>query len=379
MKLTLCVLFAVLSLLACAVDGQTPAFLQAFPGASIQELGNFTDAQMEEFLNENKPIAEAVPMTAACPSIPIPADTNSVHQLKPGHIKVVMAMGDSISAAMSAKDSSLINLNEWRGISFSIGGDAGVNTMPNLLKQFTAPGYPIGPSIGTGSRTSAGTGLNGAVSGAINVDMLSQAQWLAASLRANTKINFTADWKVLTIWIGSNNLCDVCDEPADNNADDFERHVTAALDYLYTNVPRLFVNLLQNLDVSILNEVKDGTCGALHVVECNCIATTPAKRSSVQAAVKDYWARVDKIAANFAARNNQQFAVVSQPFLMQSEIYNRSYLSAADCFHPSAVAHSAAATALWNSMITPRAQKKLSWDPATPALCATESSLLYTN
>lgn len=251
--------------------------------------------------------------------------------------------------------------------------------MPNLLKQFTAPGYPIGPSTGTGSRTSAGAGLNGAVSGAINVDMLSQAEWLVASLKTNTKINFNLDWKVLTIWIGSNNLCDVCNDAPNNNADNFEKHVTTALEYLYTNVPRLFVNLLPNLDVSKLYDVKDGTCGALHVVECGCIASTAAKRTAVQTAVKDYWTRAEKIAQNFAARNSQQFAVVSQPFLMESPIYNRSYLSAADCFHPSAISHSAAATALWNSMLTPKAQKKTSWDPATPALCATESTLIHTN
>lgn len=37
----------------------------------------------------------------------------AVNQLRPGNIKVVMAMGDSITAAMSAKDTLIFSLKEY--------------------------------------------------------------------------------------------------------------------------------------------------------------------------------------------------------------------------------------------------------------------------
>jgi len=133
-----------------------------------------------------------------------------------------MAMGDSLTAGMSAKDTNVLSLKEYRGLAYSIGGDSGVTTLPNLLKPYLPSGFPIGLSTGIGERTSSGNGLNAAVSGSINSDMPAQAQWLVQQLKANSRININTDWKVLTIWIGSNNLCDVCDNTANNNGANFE-------------------------------------------------------------------------------------------------------------------------------------------------------------
>ena len=44
--------------------------------------------------------------------------TFAVNKLHPGHIKVVMAMGDSITAAMSAKDTSIFNMKEYPFLPF---------------------------------------------------------------------------------------------------------------------------------------------------------------------------------------------------------------------------------------------------------------------
>jgi hypothetical protein len=115
-----------------------------------------------------------------------------------------------------------------------------------------------------------------------------------------------------------------------------------------------------------------------------------------------YQVRAYTIAQKFASRQNPSFTVVVQPFLEQTTINLRKYadpslpllllpspslhltsphltspplplplliffyyyseLSAADCFHPSALSHSVASVALWNNMITPAAQKKHAWD-----------------
>jgi len=367
--------FCFIYICICIVNGQE-AFLQAFPSASKQDFLNLPD----EARFSNVVPVEPAPLAYACPTIPAPPPTDDVNKLQPGHIKVVMSMGDSITAAMSAKDTTVINLREYRGISYAIGGDTGVVTLPNLIKQYSPTGgYPIGMSTGIGQRTIAGNGLNAAVSGSINSDMLGQAQWLVAQLKANSKINLKEDWKVLTIWIGSNNICQVCNDAANNNALNYEKNIFLALEHLYANVPRLFVNLLSNLDITQLYDFNSGACGILHPYECPCPSSRSALvRQGVKSVIKEYVATGISIAANYTARNHKEFAVVVQPFLSESVVFNRSYISAADCFHPSAIAHQLAGISLWNSMITPVGKKNTAWNPAEQPLCATKDTLLYT-
>jgi hypothetical protein len=64
----------------------------------------------------------------------------SVHELRPGDINVVAAMGDSITAACGADADTVIGLmTEYRERSWSIGGRDDLEqivTMPNILKKF---------------------------------------------------------------------------------------------------------------------------------------------------------------------------------------------------------------------------------------------------
>nr|XP_015195032.1 PREDICTED: phospholipase B1, membrane-associated-like [Lepisosteus oculatus] len=87
------------------------------------------------------------------------------HRLRPGDVKVVAALGDSLSAGFGAKATSILNLRtEWRGRSWSIGGDESlekVTTLPNILRKFSSSLY--GFSLGRGTANSR---FNMAVSGA---------------------------------------------------------------------------------------------------------------------------------------------------------------------------------------------------------------------
>ena len=66
----------------------------------------------------------------------------SVHRLKPSDVDVVAALGDSITAAFGTKSSDLLTLFvEFRGVSWSIGGDKTldqVTTLPNILKKYNS-------------------------------------------------------------------------------------------------------------------------------------------------------------------------------------------------------------------------------------------------
>lgn len=356
--------------------------MSAFPRANrtaLSELPAWVFQQSDT--QATQPDTYGLQSLAACPQIPVPADTNNVNNLRPGNIRVVASMGDSITAGMSAKDSTILSMREYRGLAYSIGGDEGVTTLPNLLESYVPTGYPIGASTGIGKRENLKTnGFNAAVSGAINVDMLGQAQWLVQQFKANTKVNYENDWKLVTIWIGSNNLCDVCDKSTGNNGDDFQTQVTTAIQYLYDNVPRVLVNLVANLEISSMYDIDSGFCGMLHSIACGCVGSSSASdRGDVRAAGLDYQARAKVIAQYFNAKNNTEFAVVVQPFLTNTVITLRSQLSGADCFHPSAVSHGYAATALWNNLISPAAQKKTQWDPTATPLCASEDTLIYTD
>ena len=43
-------------------------------------------------------------------------------------------------------------------------------------------------------------------------DMPGQAQNLVNKLRADSNINFEQEWKMITLFIGGNNLCAFCDD-----------------------------------------------------------------------------------------------------------------------------------------------------------------------
>jgi len=371
-------LLALLVTLSCAfgakVDEYQVARLKSiFPHLNVTAL---YEAPQELF--ESGKVVEAPQLDlGACPPLATPADTNNVNNLRPGNIRVVMAMGDSITAAMSAKDKSLLSLKEYRGIAYSIGGDAGVTTFPNLLKPYVPVGFPIGFSTGIGERSISGNGLNAAESGGINSDMPGQAQWLVQQLKANKNIDMLNDWKVLTIWIGSNNLCDVCDNQNENDAANFQSEVTEALEYLYNNVPRLFVNLVANLEITTLAEIDGGACSVIHWIVCGCV--TGSGEPVVETVGRDYQSTAYAIASQFNSRNSSDFAVVVQPFLVDTNITERSQLSAADCFHPSAPSHATAAVALWNNMLSPAAQKSSTWNVGGSPICPTTDTLLYTH
>lgn len=50
-----------------------------------------------------------------------------------------MAMGDSITAGFAAMGrDTLYLLDEWRGVSATIGGDPGATTIPTILRQFSS-------------------------------------------------------------------------------------------------------------------------------------------------------------------------------------------------------------------------------------------------
>ena len=53
--------------------------------------------------------------------------------------------------------------------------------------------------------------FNLAITGAVAADVPAQAQKLVDKMRTSTSVKYETDWKIITLWIGGNDLCAVCD------------------------------------------------------------------------------------------------------------------------------------------------------------------------
>ncbi|XP_044026390.1 phospholipase B1, membrane-associated-like [Siniperca chuatsi] len=299
-----------------------------------------------------------------------PSDTvpTSVHMLRPADIKVVAALGDSSTAGTGAKAKNLFGLNtDYTGVSWSIGGDKtleSVTTLPNILKKFN-PSLK-GFSRGQGSRQK---GFNMAVAGAKTSDIPGQVQALIKAMRENKEVNFEKDWKLVTIFVGGNDLCNYCTDQNNLSPKNYSHNLMLSLDMFYKEVPRLLVNVVELLQINPLKSVKRNTLGCtfLQRTSCPCVIN-PAENSPELEEMKrinhEYQAEIQYLISGNRYDRREDFAVVLQPFLHNSFIphigvgeADSSFFSV-DCFHISERAHAEMAIALWNNMLEPVGRKQ---------------------
>ncbi|XP_075125593.1 phospholipase B1, membrane-associated [Leptodactylus fuscus] len=289
----------------------------------------------------------------------------SVHKLRPGDIKVVAALGDSLTAAFGAKSTSLVNLAvESRGISWSIGGDGTLETyttLPNIFKKFSS--NLKGFSTGTGT---ANQMFNVAVSGAKAENIPSQAENLVKKMKESNDINFDHDWKLITLFIGGNDLCQYCRDRDRYSLTNHIKHLERALDLFYKEIPRVFINLVQIMEVEGLRTVNAETfgCSILKPNACPCFINPPEgspELNEIKKFNRDLQVHVAALAEKYTER--EDFAAVAQPFFTNTVVPvdgdgNPDLdFFAVDCFHFSERGHAEMAIALWNNMIQPVGQK----------------------
>ncbi|KAJ3612866.1 hypothetical protein NHX12_019123 [Muraenolepis orangiensis] len=283
--------------------------------------------------------------TNTAPSDSVPA---SVHELRPGDIKVVGAMGDSLTAGFGAKAKYIIAmLTEYRGVSWSIGGDktlATVTTLPNILREFNS--NIKGMSKGVGMRR---TGFNMAETGAVAVD-------------------FKNDWKLVTLFIGANDLCSYCNDRAVFSTKNYIHHLKTSLDILYKEVPRMLVNVVEILELKALRRIKkDALCNFIQQQLCRCVLE-PSDDSLELAEVirinREYQRETENLVYGGHYDEREDFTVVLQPFFrntvfpLTSEGKPDGSYMALDCFHFSERGQANTASALWNNMLEPVGKKQ---------------------
>jgi len=291
--------------------------------------------------------------------------SSSVHTLTARDIEVVAAIGDSITAGNGIDARTAVGVTtQYRGFSWSVGGEVGYDdnshTVPNVLKNYNAD--VTGYSLGTGPADEyIKARMNVAVPGSIARDLPEQAIRLVQLLKERDLDK--TPWKMVTLFIGGNDLCRYCNNPEVLSAENYAKHIQDTLDYLHDNLERVFVNLVGIFDLTVLGKIEIGfTCKVLHPVLCPC-GIDPQEEEVIRQAAYDYQKHTIALVDSGRYDGRNDFTVVWQPFFMNMDVPRKpngkadlTYM-APDCFHFSRKGHNSVATFLWNAMFQPVGSK----------------------
>lgn len=201
----------------------------------------------------------------------------NINQLRPGDIDVIASIGDSLTAGNAGFSNNILHvLNENRAISFSGGGKGTWReylTLPNILKEFNPNlyGYAVDDVLAVDKQSR----LNVAEPMVMSRDMIYQARSLIKRITVDKRVDMEKDWKLLTIFIGSNDFCsDICHRPRQTDFIYYhEKDLVRTLRILRDNIPRLFVQIVPVPDLMELYNMEGSStaCYIIHRIGCSCI------------------------------------------------------------------------------------------------------------
>ncbi|XP_039277521.1 phospholipase B1, membrane-associated isoform X2 [Nilaparvata lugens] len=322
----------------------------------------------------------------------------SVHQLMPGDIDIIGALGDSLTAGNGAAATNVFQVyTENRGISWSIGGQGTWReflTLPNIIKEFN-PNL-IGYSLKDSFTHHKASQFNAGEIGAMSRDVPYMATILVKRMKNDKRVDFKNDWKLVTLMIGSNDFCvDVCYMKQMTLAPELHRRdLIKTITYLRDNLPRTILQIVvaPNLEVIMNFTGLPMTCRITQTSECPCLIGLPFRsKRKTMLKIMDEWQKVEMEVAMDPKFTTDDFAVVYQPFTAELTFPTRrnsngeivtdtTYLSK-DCFHFSQKGYSRASNALWNNLLEPVGGKTTNWQTEfTRFLCPSQQNpYIYTN
>eukprot|EP00041_Stephanoeca_diplocostata_P013825 m.245923 g.245923 ORF g.245923 m.245923 type:complete len:405 (-) comp19478_c1_seq2:225-1439(-) len=327
-------------------------------------------------------------LVRACDAIPLSGTTpTSVFEVRPCDLDAVGAIGDSLTTADNADSTSWLNMRQYPGLSWSMGGDSDRVTMPNILNEICEKSGKTTSIIGrsTGSGNNKIFHLNAAVSGAISINLPGQATDLVEKFKTVLgDTGYETQWKHATVLIGGNDLCQVCIPSQLPKHDDtvFQQSLRSTL-AAFQDVPRLIVSVVAHLDYTQLSTFVDKLgCRLTLPGICDCLSTE--QRDKLELA-REYVAKFNAaleqevMVFNDNVRDRQDIRAVVQPFAIKTNITTAEFISDADCFHPSELGQEVFGIGLWNNMIQSVASKANAIDLANPEVqCPTRDSRIFT-
>ncbi|CAF1144038.1 unnamed protein product [Rotaria sp. Silwood1] len=315
----------------------------------------------------------------------------SVHTLRPSDIKCVAAIGDSLTTGVAAHAITPIGLlMENQGISWSVGGDytySKIFSLPNILKQYNPQLTGFSTKVSamfSNNQNATNNRLNVAKSWDRSSEMFHQAELLIDRLKDKKLCDWDNDWKVITLFAGTHDLCNFCEDSNLNKhtPEQYVNYIRATLDKLYNaSIPRTLINLVLVLDVRSVKDLSNDNyvCQVLHKKICPCAAfPTVEQAKTLDNYITRYHQSLFHLIASERYEGRDDFSVVIQPFMAKTKLLYKdnhkidfSYF-APDCFHFSGKGHSVAALSLWNNMLEPVGGKKWSWHIGESLKCPTK-------
>lgn len=307
--------------------------------------------------------------------------TSAVH---PSEIECFGVIGDSISAGFSMDSGSAhSDFIEYRDQSFAIGRKPNYRTLPNIFHNFY-PQLNLSTSCASNYETLVGFNriisnqdCNVAISGALSNRLTDM--WNDLLLQWNN-YNCTRKWKLLTVMIGANDICDYCINGYNQTISNYMKNVRKLLNQIYKESQKVFINFISLFDVSIVIEWQSMGCKMFHLLidECPCILGWKRHndmREKVGFLYKDMNNALYPYIKSLDGKR-EDIIVRIQPIMENFEIYNQSYLSKLDCFHPTSFGNMILSTILWNNMFLPEGQKLKNMENLLPLYVPKETDIL---
>ncbi|KAI9301586.1 hypothetical protein BJ944DRAFT_271274 [Cunninghamella echinulata] len=352
--------------------------------------------------------ANNLPLILACPTLRPRQPAKSVDDLRADDIKVVIGVGDSVMAGFGAKGVqnekyiSLDTIREARGISFAMGGDHGAITIPNLINFYSHNLY--GASVGDQIITICfGDGFCPIGQYRPSIDVLNAAQSGARSLNIDHELDYIlkqldkayqddrikrTDWKLLTFFIGSNDLCHSCAVKS-SLPGPFSIDVQLAIERIRLTIPYVLVQIIGLIridEIYTATEAYPSYCRpfqqsdfVLHDHECMC-AHTAANRTFMAQLMPQFNTALQKVATQYQGPmyTNNTFTVIYHPLPADINSFPIQAISDVDCFHPSELAHAWFSKELWKMMHTPSSQTPqiLTFSSDEPIYCIKDEDRL---
>uniref|UniRef100_A0A3Q2EGZ9 Phospholipase B1, membrane-associated n=1 Tax=Cyprinodon variegatus TaxID=28743 RepID=A0A3Q2EGZ9_CYPVA len=327
------------------------------------------EALNKEFPEKTRPISFKHPVFQ-CPDMTPSPSVPSSEFVKAADIKVIAALGDSLTTAIGANATTVLGIPiEFRHVSW-IGGYGTFQDVITLaiIKLFNPNllGASPGKTIHGMQAHISETGFNLAVTGH-NTNLPGQTRELIDTLRRYEGLNFEEDWKLLTILMGMNDICDYCKDKTMFSVDNFIHYMTLSLEMLMNEVPRMIVNVVQILPMHTLREVQKPTPGCLLQSFCSCLIEPVSRSPELQELVEvnlEFQKRLEELL--YSDRFfREDFAVVLQPFLKHADPprlpngrIDMNFFTH-DCFHFTIKGHEELAKGLWNNMFQPEGGKMI--------------------
>lgn len=327
-----------------------------------------------------------------CPKLTPKTPAKSILDVRIDEIKVIGAMGDSVSAAFVARPKlvkdlpvTLVDLIEYRGISFSTGGDVGSPSLGNLIGQLN-PNL-VGKSKGQRAYLglpNSGDGFNVAVTGAIASDLHEQTNIIISKIKGQKDINLGNDFKLITLFIGSNDICNSCINKVDPDA--WANLLRTTITKLEQNIPRTIVIIPQLFRVSELWDLTsalpycDKRRASPFTAECRCAfmedENGKAKRKALDELTDKLNDKIIEIRNEYVMKNSSSFMVTTDYSTRNFSLKKNGleFISDTDCFHPSQLGHEQVAKALFSNLSKPFDQKNLIINKQTAVECPSHDS-----